>query len=157
MKLVRRRSDPPLGGTPGTLALKDGTQLHSLELPWLENRNSVSCITAGGRHPLRVRERGESKRFPYPHVAVGDTPGRSAILLHGANWGGSKADGFKSELRGCIAPGLEAGHNGEQPYVSYSRAALELVVQAVRDGDDWLEIEWEDESNIAKGGGNRAT
>ena len=113
MRIVRAKSS--MGGTPGILTLKDGTVLHSLELPWLDNERDVSCIQAGGPYPLRIREEGESRKFPYTHVAIDDTPGRSAILFHGLNYAGSEAHGFRCQAEGCIGAGINAGHNGKQP------------------------------------------
>ena len=117
-----------------------------IELPWKDNARDVSCIPAGGPYALRVRPATESRRFSYDHVAVDDVPERSDILFHGGNWGGSRADGFASELLGCIAPGLAPRHrrvNGVvQPGVSSSRAALAKVVEAVAAGDDRLWIAW---------------
>jgi hypothetical protein len=64
----------------------------TIELPWLQNQRSISCIPEG-RYELK-------KRFTKKHdlhLLVLDVPGRDGILIHPAN------DAL-SELRGCIAP-----------------------------------------------------
>lgn len=65
---------------------------YTIELPWRDNEQSVSCIPEG-RYRLAKRY---SKRYGR-HLLVQEVPGRSLILLHPAN------DALE-ELRGCIAP-----------------------------------------------------
>lgn len=38
-----------------------------------------------------------------------NVPSRNFILIHAANFGGSAADGWHTELQGCIAPSLKQG------------------------------------------------
>lgn len=64
----------------------------TLELPWKENRRSVSCIPEG-IYELKPRF---SKKFKH-HLIVNDVVDRSYILFHPAN-------DAQKELRGCIAP-----------------------------------------------------
>lgn len=76
-------------GTNGELGLKI---CKTIELPWLQNQRSVSCIPEG-RYELK-------KRFTKKHnlhLLVLDVPGRDGILIHPAN-------NALNELRGCIAP-----------------------------------------------------
>lgn len=70
-----------------------GEQVFTLEKPWLNNQTYVSCIPEG-EYQLGP---WNSERFPNVWQ-VRDVPGRTAILIHAANW----AD----QIEGCIAPGL---------------------------------------------------
>jgi len=140
MRIVRHSTG--LEGTPGTWTLADGTELKSIELPWLENRNRISCIPPG-KYKLRIRKAEESGKLSYDHVHVQDVPGRTWILMHGMNWAGSEADGFECDALGCIGPGMSRANNGRQPGVNSSRKALKIVMEAIRNGDDELEIAWE--------------
>jgi len=82
-----RTYDPD--GTNGELKL---VVCNTIELPWLQNKRSVSCIPEG-RYELMKRitaKRGQ-------HLLVLNVTGRDGILIHPAN------DALK-ELRGCIAP-----------------------------------------------------
>lgn len=67
----------------------------TMELPWKENKNDISCIPAG-RYPYQVLQ--SSPSFKYPHVHIKNVPKRTGIKIHIAN--------FVRQLRGCIAPGL---------------------------------------------------
>ncbi|SMG51628.1 DUF5675 family protein [Sphingobacterium psychroaquaticum] len=80
------------GGTNGELFVDSTFVCYTIELPWLDNKRSISCIPEG-RYLLAKRY---SKRFAW-HVWVQDVPGRSGILFHPANTA-------SKELRGCIAP-----------------------------------------------------
>jgi hypothetical protein len=80
------------GGTNGTLTLNGHFVCFTIELPWKENQNNVSCIPEG-KYELRSRT---STKFRN-HLELLDVPNRSYILIHPAN------DAIK-ELRGCIAP-----------------------------------------------------
>jgi Family of unknown function (DUF5675) len=82
-----RRYEPE--GTNGELKL---VVCNTIELPWLQNQRSVSCIPEG-RYELKKRvtaKRGQ-------HLLVVNVKGRDGILIHPAN-------DAKKELRGCIAP-----------------------------------------------------
>lgn len=78
------------------------------ELPWRDNAHDVSCIPCGEYECV----------LEGPHVYGGDAidvyrlagvPGRTGVLIHPANWCGDVAKGWKSELEGCLAPGLDLG------------------------------------------------
>jgi len=105
-------------GTFGTLVF-EGTTLHTVELPWRDNRTGVSCIPPG---VYRV-ETVTSPRYGRVY-GVRDVPGRSNILIHSANLGGDVAKGYRSELQGCIAPCMAFGQLHGQMAGLESRAAL---------------------------------
>ena len=56
-------------------------------------------------------------------------PDRSAILIHGANWGGNKDKGFRTHLNGCIAPGRRVGRLEGQRAVLASQPALRNLIE----------------------------
>lgn len=69
----------------------------SLELPWQNNAQGVSCIPAGSYRLAFV----PSPRYGRKMWRVLDVPKRTGVLIHTAN--------FVRQLRGCIAPGVELG------------------------------------------------
>lgn len=83
-------------GTNGVLRQaqddKKGVICYTIELPWLDNKQRVSCIPEG-RYELTKRY---SRRFGH-HLLVNDVTNRSYILIHAYN------DALK-ESKGCIAP-----------------------------------------------------
>ena len=79
-------------GSNGNLSANGVGLCHTIELPWKENKNQVSCIPEG-RYELVKRY---SAKFKW-HLLVKDVPDRVLILIHPAN------DALK-ELKGCIAP-----------------------------------------------------
>ncbi|MBF8457246.1 hypothetical protein IV494_08625 [Kaistella sp. G5-32] len=99
-------------GVNGILC-KDGKEWgKTIELPWVENAQRISCIPEG-TYILRKRY---SPKFKW-HFEVLGVKGRSNILIHPAN------DALK-ELQGCIAPVLQ--HTGEGKGNS-SRIALQRM------------------------------
>ncbi len=82
-----RTYDPE--GTNGELKL---VVCNTIELPWLQNKRSVSCIPEG-RYELTKRTTAKRGQ----HLLVLNVKDRDGILIHPAN------DALK-ELRGCIAP-----------------------------------------------------
>ncbi len=79
-------------GTNGEFFFNGNRVCSSIELPWNNNQNRISCIPEG-RYELRKRyteQRG-------PHLILVNVPGRQLILIHAAN-------DAKKELQGCIAP-----------------------------------------------------
>ena len=68
--------------------------LETLELPWKNNANSISCIP-DGRY---VVKKTYSPRFKKDMWEVLNVPKRKGIRIHAAN--------YVSQLEGCIALGL---------------------------------------------------
>jgi hypothetical protein len=79
-------------GTNGVLLHNNKRVCDSIELPWLDNKQRVSCIPEG-RYELTKRY---SQRFGW-HLLVNNVVNRSYILIHAYN------DALK-ESKGCIAP-----------------------------------------------------
>lgn len=79
-------------GTNGELLHNNKRVCSTIELPWLANKQSVSCIPEG-RYELTRRY---SQRYKH-HLLVSDVENRSLILIHAYN------DALK-ESKGCIAP-----------------------------------------------------
>ncbi|HEX7905828.1 MAG TPA: DUF5675 family protein [Chitinophagaceae bacterium] len=103
-------------GTNGELLLNGDKVCSTIELPWKQNKNQVSCIPEG-EYALKKRC---TPRFGN-HFILMNVPKRSYILLHAAN------DALK-EIKGCIAPVsfLTGEGRGTQ-----SRAALATIVKLV--------------------------
>jgi hypothetical protein len=91
MELELIRSYFP-NGTNGDLFCDGKHICFTIELPWLDNRPSVSCIPEG-RYEL---EKYFSEHLGN-HLHVKAVASRSMIMIHAAN------DALE-ELRGCIAP-----------------------------------------------------
>ena len=103
MELQLLRSYYP-EGTNGELWCGKRIICHTIELPWLDNQRTISCIPEG-RYKLRKRFNEE---FQW-HLWLENVVNRQWILFHAANHA-------KMELRGCIAPvfKLEAAGVGSQ-------------------------------------------
>lgn len=100
-RLVRSPSTDQ--GTFGVLRF--GAQhVHTLELPWRENRVGRSCIPPGVYRCAMVNS---------PHLGhvygVQDVLDRGYIRIHSANLAGDVTLGWQSELEGCIAPCQRVG------------------------------------------------
>ena len=91
MELELLRTYHPKGSN-GNLSADNVGLCHTIELPWIENEQQISCIPEG-RYELVKRY---SPKFKW-HLLVKDVPDRALILIHPAN------DALK-ELKGCIAP-----------------------------------------------------
>jgi hypothetical protein len=87
---LNRVYDPE--GTNGEIQHEGQLVCPSIELPWRDNRRSISCIPEGR---YEIRKRFTEKRGQ--HLLVVGVPGRSGILIHPAN-------DAQRELLGCIAP-----------------------------------------------------
>ena len=99
MKLILARSKR-LSNDRQTTGVLFNEQLDELckilELPWKDNKKGVSCIPAGEYRVIRHNAPSKGPSFWIQNV-----PRRSEILIHVAN--------HTSELRGCLAPGLDFG------------------------------------------------
>lgn len=79
-------------GTNGVLFHNSKPVCNTIELPWFDNKQRVSCIPEG-RYELTKRY---SQRFGH-HLLVNAVVNRSYILIHAYN------DALK-ESKGCIGP-----------------------------------------------------
>lgn len=129
MELVLHRMYLP-NATHGLLQLNGRYFCFVLELPWVGNQRSISCIPEGA-YSLQRRY---SARFK-EHLEVVDVPNRTAILIHPAN-------NAQRELRGCLAPVSQFLNPG---WGSRSRIAmsklLHSVAQALVQGEVVLKIQ----------------
>lgn len=128
--LIRFR-DHLADATPGLLVLiPSGWSCHTLERPWLENEQNVSCIPSS-----ELAKKGNSWDEPHlytviPHVsptrgdcfAVLDVLARTDILIHRGN--------SVQDTEGCILVGL--GRIGDR--LIHSRAALSELMTRAPDG-----------------------
>ena len=89
LTLVRKYHED---GTNGVLLYKGNFICYTIELPWKDNKKTISCVPEG-RYEVVSRY---SAKFGL-HFHVRGVPGRKYILIHPAN------DALK-ELKGCIAP-----------------------------------------------------
>ena len=69
------------------------SQATSLELPWKDNQQNVSCIPEG---TYQVKKRN-SPKFGKGTLEICNVPGRSNILIHPGN--------FTREIQGCVLLG----------------------------------------------------
>jgi hypothetical protein len=107
----------------------DGAQVaYTLELPWLNNANNVSCIPKG---TYQVVPRF-SARFK-SHLHVLNVPGRSFILIHPGN--------THKDIEGCILPGLKRGKLGGLNAVLSSRKSMAELLAYVSGKEIELIIE----------------
>jgi hypothetical protein len=97
--------------TSGELTLPDGEVLACLELPWLNNRQNVSCIPEGEYFFMR----DTIGRHTYFRIISVD--GRTNIEFHPAN--------NVTQLQGCIAPALKINSG----IAIASRTACERMLQ----------------------------
>lgn len=129
-------------GTFGILTLQDTRQqFQSLELPWRNNRSSISSIPAG----IYECSLTWSPRFGRLMWLVNGVRGRSGIRIHPANLAGDIDLGWQSQLNGCIALGFKTGKmqldDGKwQKCVLTSRPAVRQFEAAVKSSPFLLEI-----------------
>jgi hypothetical protein len=123
MKLLILREPYPYA-TPGRLSVDGVIECDTLELPWLDNQNQISCIPPG----VYGLAWEPSPRLKRNTLRVKGVPGRWGILIHPAN--------HVAELKGCIALGKRFAVDE----VMESKPAIEAVEAKVRAALDWGEV-----------------
>src|SRR3990167_6293494 len=93
---------------------------YSIELPWRDNRSSVSSIPEGIYRAYWTY----SPRFKRLMYILADTDPRVGIRVHPANLAGDKSLGYLSQLNGCIALGEKLGWIERQKAVLVSAPAV---------------------------------
>ena len=100
----------------------------TLELPWLNNQSSISCISAG-TYPVSKYESPSKGSVLLLH----DVPGRSYTEIHSGN--------FTRQILGCIlvGDGITYLDNDNIPDVTNSRNTLKKLFDLVPD-NTFIEI-----------------
>ncbi len=113
-----------------------GIVLLTGELPWRENRPSISCIPEGTYRVVWTW----SPRFRRFMYLVAGVVARSGIRKHPANLMGDAALGYRSQLNGCIALGERLGWLDGQKAVLLSAPAVRRFEEAMQRKPFTLEI-----------------
>ena len=113
-------------GTFGELTTPNGTVFVSAELPWRDNKPSLSCIPRGN-YPVKWLWSPKHNRNIY-HVEGVQGRDRNLemanIEIHNGNYAGDVTKGYRSDVLGCILIGNKVGVIGTQRAVLESQAAL---------------------------------
>lgn len=136
MKLIiNRLAEQERKQTVGDLYLYDEFgqvlfECRTLELPWVDNKQSVSCIPPGpGQgekiYPFVILD--ESPSFKYPHIWIKDVPNRSFIKIHVGN--------YHHEIEGCVLVGDKLSDRNSDGLLDVvnSRVTLERMIDIMRD------------------------
>lgn len=127
-KIIRYQSSDQ--GTRGIL-VAPGFFCHTLELPWKNNQQNISCIPAGKYECLFVKTRRAigGMRHLYWLKSV---PGRTGILKHAGTFAGDKSKGYRSHVLGCILLGHSIGLLQKQAAIFQSRRATREYIEHMR-------------------------
>lgn len=119
-ELILTRINETRKQTQGLLEVaKTGNKYSTIELPWKENKQNISCIPKG-YYPVTKRY---SSKYGY-HLHIKNVPGRDFILIHAGN--------YYTQTRGCILVGLEfrdINSDQEVDVVRSQKALGELLTQ----------------------------
>jgi len=117
--------------TFGKLEIDGSSFCVTLELPWFENQNQISCIPVG----TYKCKRHSSVKFGNVWE-ICDVPNRDAILIHAGN--------LPKDTHGCVLVGSVRGLiNGEKGIIN-SKVTLNDLMERTRNEDE-IEIEIKDE------------
>lgn len=123
MRLLLERIDDSGVQTIGRMFVLDNEDMseydcHTLELPWRDNKNSISCIPEG---EYQVVKRTSPKFGRHFHIL--GVPGRSYILIHQGN--------YHSDIRGCVLVGKDLkdiNKDGHIDVVHSKKAMTDLLL-----------------------------
>ncbi len=116
------------GGTNGTLTLNGHFVCFTLELPWKDNKQDISCIPEG-KYELKARYSQKYRR----HLEVIDVHKRNQILFHPAN-------NAIEELNGGIAPVMHLTGIGTGIYSKYALDKLLSIIFQAKDRKETIII-----------------
>ena len=101
--------------TIGRLTYND-EHFYTIERPWLDNKQNVSCIPAGYYKLGRV----DSPRFGPDTWEIKGVPNRAECKIHAAN--------YWRQLNGCIAPGKERTYIDGDDVLDVSNSGDTLIL-----------------------------
>lgn len=110
-------------GTNGTIYYQDRKICHTIELPWQNNLQRLSCIPEG-RYKLQKRRYSKHGE----QIGIPAVLGREAILIHTAN-------NAQRDLLGCIAPVTTLIGDGRGLESRKALAVLKALVYSLWDMD----------------------
>lgn len=129
--VLERFCDSEEQGVFGVLKI-EYTEFYTVELPWKDNEERVSCIPAG----RYVCKRVVSPKFGVT-FEITDVDDRTHILFHAGN--------TVNDLLGCVALGEGLGYVEHRWAVTSSRNAMRKFFNLLIDDDEFdLEIRWKD-------------
>ncbi len=131
MNVILTRTPSTDQGTFGLFRMDDGTQFCSLELPWRDNANGISCIPPGIYQCKWIQSPKHGECYQVTNVAQ-----RDMIEIHSANFAGDTGKGFISQLLGCIALGTSIGILNNQLAVLNSKGAI-IAFEAKQNEQDF--------------------
>lgn len=106
-------------GTNGTITYQGKQICHTIELPWRNNMQRLSCIPEGRYKLIKHKYFKHGEQIGIPNVLK-----REAILIHAAN------DAMK-ELLGCIAPVTTLNGEGKGTESRKALAQLKALVYSL--------------------------
>jgi hypothetical protein len=110
-------------GTKGIWATP-GFMARTIELPWKNNANSVSCIPDG---KYKVKVRISKKYGKVYHIT--NVEGRTWILTHSGNWAGNRSLGLRCHSEGCVLLGKYHAMIIDQVGVAVSKPTVRRWMQ----------------------------
>lgn len=118
--------------TLGKITFPNGFSLYTLELPWKENKQLISCIPEG-MYQIRMRHSGVVSRSTGGEYTTGwevtDVDDRTYIMIHPGN--------TVKDFLGCIGVGLTVGKLGGKDAVLSSRVAFRKFMKEASSKDVW--------------------
>lgn len=114
--------------TLGSLYLNGETIAKTLELPWKENKRSISCIPEG---TYQVIKQPPKQDRPYPYFRLPNVPGRSGILIHRGT--------EPAHSKGCILVASRFRNiNTSKPTLEESGKKLQWLIDNLPDDFDLI-------------------
>lgn len=100
----------------------------SLELPWLQNKERLSCIPMGiyrciPKESTKFRHHIYENFKDFNCFEITDVPDRLSIEIHAGN--------IIDDTTGCICPGTFYGQYKDKPAVLNSRKAIQKLINVI--------------------------
>lgn len=118
--------------TIGKMYMPSGTVFDTIELPWVNNEPSVSCIPEG-TYKLNKRSSGVVNRSSNGKYTAGwevtNVEGRTYIMIHIGN--------TVSNFQGCIGIGEGLGVINDNWAILHSAVAFDKFMREMETSEDW--------------------